>query len=73
MGVTDTSDSRPRLRRADDNDVEAIRDLVNAAYEGYTPLIGRTPIPMLTDYAVAVRRHTVYVLDDREPSLAFWN
>lgn len=53
----------PRLRRAGDEDVTAIHDLVAAAYEGYTPLLGRTPIPMLTDYAVAVREHDVWVLE----------
>ena len=31
---------------------------------GYTPLLGRTPFPMLADYADAVRSHEVWVLDD---------
>jgi GNAT superfamily N-acetyltransferase len=53
----------PRLRRADDRDVDAIRDLVAAAYEDYAPLLGRTPIPMLADHAAAVREHDVWVLD----------
>jgi hypothetical protein len=63
MGITRASESGPVLRRADDNDVVAVRDLVDAAYVGYVPLIGRTPIPMLTDHAEAVREHEVYVLD----------
>jgi ribosomal protein S18 acetylase RimI-like enzyme len=62
MGITDASDAQPRLRRAHDNDVNAIHALVNAAYEGYTGLIGRTPIPMMTDYAAAVRERQVFVL-----------
>ena len=52
----------PRLRRATDADVDGIRRLVDAAYEGYRPLLGRTPMPMLTDFAVAVREHEVWVL-----------
>ena len=63
MGVTGASDPAPRLRRANDHDAETIRELVAAAYEHYTTLIGRTPLPMLTDYAVAVREHEVWVLE----------
>ena len=56
-------DRPPRLRRATLGDAQAINRLVAAAYEAYIPLIGRTPIPMLTDYAIAVREHDVWVLD----------
>jgi GNAT superfamily N-acetyltransferase len=56
-------EASPTLRRASDADVDAIRDLVAAAYVGYTSLIGRTPIPMLADYGVAVREHEVWVLE----------
>ncbi len=52
------------LRRATAGDADPIRDLVRAAYEGYTPLIGRTPFPMETDQAEAIRDHEVWVLDD---------
>ena len=52
------------LRRADDADVPAITTLVRAAYEHYEPLIGRTPIPMLTDYVVAVQEHQVWLIED---------
>ena len=55
----------PTLRRATAEDADGIRDLVTAAYEGYIPLLGRTPIPMLADYHQAVRAHEVWVLDDR--------
>jgi GNAT superfamily N-acetyltransferase len=54
----------PVLRRASQDDVAAVTELVRAAYEGYTPLIGRTPIPMLVDYTEAIRDHEVWVLDD---------
>jgi GNAT superfamily N-acetyltransferase len=53
----------PGLRRAIAADADAIRDLVAAAYGGYATLIGRTPMPMLADYAIAVREHEVWVLD----------
>ena len=53
----------PTLRRAGDSDAEAIRALVAAAYRDYEPLIGRTPIPMQTDYSVAVREHDVWILE----------
>ena len=45
-------------------DADSIRDLVAAAYQHYIPLIGRTPIPMLTDYTEAVRVHDTWVLDE---------
>lgn len=59
------SDSEPiaKLRRAGDPDAGAITRLVEAAYQHYRPLIGRTPIPMQTDYAVAVREHEIWVLE----------
>lgn len=53
----------PTLRLATDEDATAIMALVRDAYRHYEPLIGRTPIPMLTDYAVAVREHDVWVLE----------
>jgi GNAT superfamily N-acetyltransferase len=56
-------ETTPELRRADDRDVAGIHSVVASAYVGYTELIGRTPIPMLTDYATAVREHEVWVLD----------
>jgi N-acetylglutamate synthase-like GNAT family acetyltransferase len=52
------------LRRATETDVAAIRDLVDAAYGKYVELIGRTPIPMLTDHALAVEEHDVWVVED---------
>lgn len=50
-------------RRATAHDVPAIAELVAAAYRDYAPLIGRTPLPMLADYAEAVRDHELWVLD----------
>jgi GNAT superfamily N-acetyltransferase len=58
------NDPAPALRRAGDADATAIAALVHAAYVDYTPLLGRTPFPMLADHAQAVRAHDVWVLDD---------
>ena len=55
--------TEPLLRRATDGDVQAITDLVVAAYRDYEPLIGRTPLPMLIHYEEAVRDHEVWVLE----------
>ena len=57
------SEHTPVLRRAIDADVDAITELVAAAYRHYEPLIGRTPMPMLVHYADAVREHEVWVLE----------
>ena len=59
----------PTLRRATAEDADPIRDLVTAAYQGYIPLLGRTPIPMLADYHEAVRAHDVWVLDEGDAGI----
>jgi CP family cyanate transporter-like MFS transporter len=61
--AVESASPEPTLRLAGDGDAEAIRELVAAAYGGYAPLLGRTPMPMLTDYAAAVRQHDVWVLE----------
>ena len=58
-----------RLRRATARDAEAIRRLVHAAYSHYEPLLGRTPLPMLTDYDAAVRDHEVWLLETSDVAL----
>ena len=52
-----------RLRLAEPRDADGVARLVDAAYRHYIPLLGRTPMPMLTDVAAAIRRHPVWVLD----------
>jgi ribosomal protein S18 acetylase RimI-like enzyme len=59
----------PTLRRATAADADPIRDLVRAAYEGYIPLLGRTPIPMLADVGEAIRTHDVWVLEGEEDGI----
>lgn len=51
------------MRRAVASDADAVRQLVHAAYAHYEPLLGRTPMPMRTDYDAAVRDHEVWVLE----------
>jgi GNAT superfamily N-acetyltransferase len=52
----------PVLRLATTADAPAIAALVERAYVGYTPLLGRTPLPMLTDFVAAIADHPVWVL-----------
>lgn len=66
MEPRSASDPTPALRRARGGDAHAIRELVVAAYAPYVPLLGRTPIPMLTDHAAAIRDHDVWVLEAEE-------
>lgn len=58
------------MRRALAADADAVRRLVHAAYGHYEPLLGRTPMPMLTDYDVAVREHEVWVLETADGGIA---
>lgn len=51
------------LRRASEPDAPSIAALVDAAYRDYEPLLGRTPKPMLTDFAAAIRSHDVWVIE----------
>jgi GNAT superfamily N-acetyltransferase len=54
-------------RRATAADADAVTALVHAAYRHYEPLLGRTPLPMLTDFGAAIRAHDVWLLvDDRD-------
>jgi GNAT superfamily N-acetyltransferase len=53
----------PTLRAAADADVDAIRQLTREAYGKWVPLIGREPLPMIADYAEAVRKHRIDLLD----------
>ncbi len=50
-----------KLRRATLADAAAIRDLTRSAYAKWVPLIGREPLPMRADYAVAVVQHIIDV------------
>lgn len=58
----------PEPRRATPDDAPAVAALVEAAYAHYIPLLGRTPLPMETDHALAIRDHDVWVLEDADGS-----
>jgi ribosomal protein S18 acetylase RimI-like enzyme len=55
-----------RFRPGTRDDVAAIRDLVRLAYAKWVPVIGREPMPMQADYAVAVVEHDFDLLLDGE-------
>ncbi|MDR3514444.1 MAG: GNAT family N-acetyltransferase [Azospirillaceae bacterium] len=46
------------------DDVAAVTSLTRAAYAKWVPVIGREPLPMKADYAVAIRDHRIDLLCD---------
>jgi ribosomal protein S18 acetylase RimI-like enzyme len=58
------------LRRATLEDAEGIRTLVNAAFEGYIPLIGRKPLPMTADHHDLIVNHDAWVLEENNEIIA---
>lgn len=54
-----TASSDVALRRAQPSDAAAVRDLTRRAYAPWRDLIGREPLPMAADHAVAIRDHVV--------------
>lgn len=59
----------PGFRRAAAPDAPGLHRLVCAAYEVWVPVIGRQPMPMLADYAEALRCNEVLLYEDG-PTLA---
>jgi ribosomal protein S18 acetylase RimI-like enzyme len=57
-----SSNAVTELRCARAEDAGAVRELVRAAYAKWIPVIGREPMPMLADYARAVREHQIDLL-----------
>ncbi|MBN9563527.1 MAG: GNAT family N-acetyltransferase [Alphaproteobacteria bacterium] len=51
------------LRSATEEDAGAIRSLTREAYAKWVPIIGREPKPMTADYADAVRKHRIDLLN----------
>jgi len=60
----------PVLRRATTPDADIIAAVTAAAYAKWVPIIGRKPVPMLADYAVAVRDHLIHVLESEGTIIA---
>ena len=52
----------PSIRRADPGDAKTVRVIVDAAYRGYIPRIGKPPGPMLDDYPGRIAAGQVWVL-----------
>lgn len=55
----------PKVRPATQTDADAVRTCVDAAYRCYVERIGKPPGPMLDDYAEVIRRHRVFVAEER--------
>jgi ribosomal protein S18 acetylase RimI-like enzyme len=57
------SGATPVIRVADAADAAAAHAIVDAAYRGYIPRIGKSPGPMLDDYAKRIADGQVWVLE----------
>jgi ribosomal protein S18 acetylase RimI-like enzyme len=57
-------------RRATPEDLNAIVELVNAAFEKYIPLIGRKPLPMTADHADLIVNHEAWVIEQKSEIIA---
>ncbi|WP_416414346.1 GNAT family N-acetyltransferase [Pantoea sp. App145] len=47
------------FRRAEENEVEKVREIVLAAYSKWISVIGREPTPMTADFNKAIREHDI--------------
>jgi ribosomal protein S18 acetylase RimI-like enzyme len=56
--------AEPRIRAATAADVPAIVDIVDEAYRHYIARVGKSPGPMLDDYAARVLEGVVWVLEE---------
>lgn len=56
--------SEPNIRPATAGDVAAITRIVDDAYRHYIPRMGRTPAPMLDNYAARVSEGVVWVIEE---------
>lgn len=54
----------PIIRKAGPGDLSAVQAIVEAAYAGYIPRMGRKPGPMEDDYAARIAEGVVWVLED---------
>lgn len=52
------------IRPAQQNEADAMRDVVHAAYQHYVARIGKPPGPMLDDYAARIANGEAWVLED---------
>jgi ribosomal protein S18 acetylase RimI-like enzyme len=54
---------QPYPRLATRDDLDAVEDIVRAAYSHYVRRIGRKPAPMLADYGALIEEGRVYVVE----------
>ena len=52
------------IRPASNRDVDAVREIVHAAYRHYIDRIGKPPGPMLDDYAKRIADGQTWILED---------
>ena len=64
MTSVQRSQGESRIRAASAADVPAVAKIVEDAYRGYIPRMGRPPGPMLDDYAARVAEGVVWVLEE---------
>src|SRR5262245_22124302 len=53
------------IRQAEQKDLEALVDCIQAAYSKYIERIGKMPAPMLADYKALIAQGIVYLLIDK--------
>lgn len=54
----------PRIRFASALDAGAVTQIVASAYRHYIPRMGRTPVPMLENYAARIAEGCVWVIEE---------
>jgi ribosomal protein S18 acetylase RimI-like enzyme len=62
--------SEPRIRPATGADLTAVRQIVDGAYRGYIPRIGKPPGPMLDDYRARIAQGSVSVVENGDGGVA---
>ncbi|MEB2843547.1 GNAT family N-acetyltransferase [Rhizobiales bacterium RZME27] len=55
--------SQVSIRRAGPPDAILVRDIVRSAYAKWVPVIGREPMPMTVEYAEAIARNRIDLLE----------
>ena len=60
------------IRSATSADVEVVRAITQAAYEGYVDAIGKRPAPMDADFAADVLAGHVWVLTDKRGAITMF-
>ena len=59
-------DTRTEIRRAQPSDAVAMKGCVESAYQHYISRMGKSPGPMLDDYAIVTQRHTAFVAQEED-------